>query len=277
MNRLGILNNQIRILKSEQNGHNWVIPVIDGAGIGMAMGDTTEEWVFRLLQKIHHRNKIDVFIDVGVNLGQTLMKIKSIHPAVQYIGFEPNPDCVYYVDYLIRLNQLSNTQLNCLALGDRQDYLNLNFKGLQDTRATLLNDKKLLQTLDLNRKVPVIPLDDLHYEFDSNLTVILKVDVEGFELEVFKGAEKFIDRYKPILLFEILPDHSEKEKEDKQMEIFHFLKSKNYMIYLICQKLGYVEIKQRFHNTSNYSDTDYVAFGNNIIDPHKILDVSNNC
>ena len=34
------------------------------------------------------------FIDVGVNIGQTLLKLKSVSSEIDYIGFEPNPICV---------------------------------------------------------------------------------------------------------------------------------------------------------------------------------------
>ena len=44
------------------------------------------------------------FIDVGANVGQTLLDILSSHPTAQYIGFEPNPSCVFYLQSLIKLN-----------------------------------------------------------------------------------------------------------------------------------------------------------------------------
>ena len=37
------------------------------------------------------------FIDVGANVGQTLLDTLNAHPMVQYIGFEPNPSCVFYL------------------------------------------------------------------------------------------------------------------------------------------------------------------------------------
>ena len=41
------------------------------------------------------------FIDVGVNVGQTLLKLKSISSEINYLGFEPNPNCVNYLKNLI--------------------------------------------------------------------------------------------------------------------------------------------------------------------------------
>jgi len=39
--------------------------------------------------------KDGVFIDIGMNLGQTLIKLKCVDPNIRYFGFEPNPGCVY--------------------------------------------------------------------------------------------------------------------------------------------------------------------------------------
>lgn len=48
--------------------------------------------------------------------------------------------------------------------------------------------------------VPVVALDDFFPESDR--VSFLKVDVEGAELDVFRGAERILDRDKPLLLFE---------------------------------------------------------------------------
>ena len=50
--------------------------------------------------------KSGAFIDVGVNLGQTLLKVAAIDPGRAYVGFEPNPACVDYVWKLIETNNL---------------------------------------------------------------------------------------------------------------------------------------------------------------------------
>lgn len=259
MIRLGSLINNLFIVRSVHFGRPWLIPIIDGAGIDLALGDTTEGWVYNSLKTIHERNKIDVFLDVGVNLGQTLIKIKNITPDVQYYGFEPNPACVYYVDYLMRINKLTNTHLSCLALGHINDYIDLHFKGMQDTRATLLANEDIVKELVLKKKVPVVPFDDLNLMFDVSQTFVMKIDVEGYELEVFKGATKFIDKYNPICVFEVLPDHAESNKIIRNNELYYFLKAKNYNLFLISQGTGFVEINQPFNNAESNTQTDYLA------------------
>ena len=47
------------------------------------------------------KKKNGAYLDIGVNIGQTLMKLKSVNPKIEYIGFEPNATCVHYVNKLI--------------------------------------------------------------------------------------------------------------------------------------------------------------------------------
>lgn len=47
------------------------------------------------------------FLDIGVNLGLTLIKVKSVNADRNYIGFKPNPACVFYIEELKRINKLS--------------------------------------------------------------------------------------------------------------------------------------------------------------------------
>jgi FkbM family methyltransferase len=49
-----------------------------------------------------------LFIDVGVNLGQTLVKVKDIDPERSYLGFEPNPSCVAFTERMIPALGLRN-------------------------------------------------------------------------------------------------------------------------------------------------------------------------
>ena len=55
------------------------------------------------------------FVDVGVNIGQTLLKAHAVFGEVNYIGFEPNPTCINYVQEMIRQNGFKQTELIPIA------------------------------------------------------------------------------------------------------------------------------------------------------------------
>src|SRR5882724_8814387 len=81
------------------------IPVMGGLGYNNVFG--TEKWMSSVLKKILNRSE-GCFVDVGVNIGQTLIKVKSIDRNIDYLGFEPNPVCVFYAENLIGINKFPN-------------------------------------------------------------------------------------------------------------------------------------------------------------------------
>ena len=58
------------------------------------------------------------------------------------------------------------------------------------------------------REIKVFAVDSSFLELlvDENENILLKIDVEGFEPQLLKGLEKFISRYKPDLIVEILEE-----------------------------------------------------------------------
>src|SRR5690348_13368483 len=65
------------------------VPVIGGIQC-----EESEPWFLQLLTLLLPYNK-GSFVDVGANLGQTMIKVKALDSARKYIGFEPNPTCAF--------------------------------------------------------------------------------------------------------------------------------------------------------------------------------------
>ena len=99
LNRLRILKN-ININSSTTiNKRRFIIPVI--GKVGLANVFMSEPWMIDVM-KIVLPIESGKFIDVGVNIGQTLLKLRCVSNEYDYIGFEPNPQCVSYVNKLIK-------------------------------------------------------------------------------------------------------------------------------------------------------------------------------
>jgi hypothetical protein len=67
--------------------------------------------------------------------------------------------------------------------------------------------------------VPVFRFDSLAKFVNSKYVGIVKIDVEGAELEVIKSLLNLIRRDKPIILIEMLPVYSEKNELRKNMQV----------------------------------------------------------
>jgi FkbM family methyltransferase len=146
------------------------------------------------------------FIDVGANIGQTLLDLRVSHPTVQYIGLEPNPSCVFYLRTLIKLNEFNNCQLIPVGLSDEtrcvQFYLSKDVDA-SDTRATVLRDLRPTRSL-YSQYIPCFRFDDLYENIDVKNINFVKIDVEGAELETLIGMKTSLQKFRPNILCEVL-------------------------------------------------------------------------
>jgi FkbM family methyltransferase len=146
------------------------------------------------------------FIDVGANVGQTLLDILNSHPTVQYIGFEPNPSCVFYLRALIKLNEFNNCQVIPVGLSDETNcvpfYLSKDADA-SDTRATVLRDLRPSRSLYF-QYVPCFRFDDLYENIHVKNINFIKIDVEGLELETLIGMTTSLQKFRPTILCEVL-------------------------------------------------------------------------
>lgn len=62
------------------------------------------------------RERPGVFVDVGVNFGQSLITCKSVDSACPYVGFEPNVSCCKLVEDMILINDIENAHVVPVAL-----------------------------------------------------------------------------------------------------------------------------------------------------------------
>lgn len=269
LNRITYFKNRTVKISRTFYGVRWKIPIINGLGYEYSYGNNTELWVFNFLKVLNSKKQINLFIDVGVNIGQTLIKIKSIQPNVEYIGFDPSIKCISYVQSLQSLNDLNNSTLLAVGISDTVGKLTLRGYSDTDTRASFSNAQIREDQATFFTTVPVFSLDFILKENQLNQLVVLKIDVEGHELSVLKGARELLKMANPIILFEVLPHHNIDEKINIANELYKFLIKNNYTIYNLEQNTYKLKkVKSLIDNEDNYSVTDFVAFSYNI---HKEL------
>ena len=212
-------------------------------------------------------------IDVGVNTGQTLLKLLAIDPTRRYVGFEPQVDCCFFVDQFLRDNDLRTHQIICLALGNQNGLLPLYSSGPVDVLASLV--PRSTQRYDsefITKFVPVRIGDDVLDELGLDAPAIIKVDVEGAEAEVFEGLRGTIGRAKPICFFEVLPNYVGLERtminadaatanREASISLMQYFSGLGYQIRQIAAD-GSEHAIDAFdlENVDTYRGCDYVAY-----------------
>lgn len=176
---------------------------------------TTKAWEKNLLDKlIEHYKKDTVFLDIGSNYGCHSMgiahEIKKTNGQGKVHSFELQPEIFKIFKENIELNDLSSIITpHFFGLGDKNETKEFIVPNNYDDNSnpgmlSLLNTEKTNNTQ--KEKVTIKRLDDLHLD---NISLI-KIDVEGYELEVFEGGQETIQRNRPIILIEIWKKHNEK-------------------------------------------------------------------
>lgn len=242
LSKLKILGGFNIIATSVLNTKRFRIPVI--RGLGKENLDISEKWMLRIFERLLTQ-KQGLFIDIGVNTGQTLIKLKAIDEQRKYIGFEPNPNCVYYVQELIRANKFINVTLYPVGLADKTQLVELNFftTDATDSAASIIADFRRGSTVYRKEFVPCFKFSDINLSISEDIAFI-KIDVEGAELEVLQGLSEILKKYRPFILIEILPvyDLSNANRLVRQQEIERLLSELEYKILRIL-KQGESEVK----------------------------------
>ena len=190
-----------------------------------------------MLIKLHSSESFDCFIDVGVNVGQTLLKVKSVNEKIYYIGFEPNPVCVQYVNKLIKINQFIYTSVIPVALFEKTKLLKFYAVTEEASDATLIEDLRSDHHYLPSNFIPAFNFDDISTLLQiEEKKVIIKIDVEGSELEVIQGMYNYLQATKVNILCELLmADNSTKSElvHSRCIALQELLSELGYEIYQI--------------------------------------------
>ena len=193
----------------------------------------TEPWMTDLLAEVL-QGRSGAFLDVGVNLGQTLIKVRALDPHRAYVGFEPNPLCVSYVHDLIKENAFENCTLLPVGLFTDDCVLSLNrySDDPTDSSASLIEDFRLDRGVRSRVFVPVFKFGTVAKLLGDAGVGIVKIDVEGAELEVVQSLLELIKRDRPVILMEVLPVYSDdnSSRRNRQLALERILADADYAI-----------------------------------------------
>lgn len=234
LNRLGLLKHLILTASIKFNGKTVKIPLIGGLGIEYL--HLSEPWMTKMLQKLKKKYAVD-FVDIGVNLGQTMVKVHSVFDSISYVGFEPNSSCINYVKEIIKVNKLRNFHIIPVGISNTSEVLKLNFfsNDDNDSSASILADFRPDQEIKRFNYVPVFNQQYIGDFLPVRKDAIVKIDVEGAELEVLQGLSDWVIQFKPVILVEILPVYKAENtyRLERQQKLEQLLLEWNYAIFRI--------------------------------------------
>ena len=153
------------------------------------------------------------FVDAGANTGGWTIPAARFYERV--IAFEPNPNVARVLAKNIHSNNIENVSILPFALGEGTGRKDLYFypKNGQDS---FLKEHAGLVTSGNKIPVQMVALDNYGYKPD-----VLKIDTEGYELNVLKGAYNTIQQNRPQLCIET---HDERDVGliEKMLDDYHW-------------------------------------------------------
>ena len=169
-------------------------------------------------------------VDIGANIGYfSLLSASLVGSTGQVHAFEPYPGYQERLKQSLSVNDLPQVRLIPFALSDKVESHDL-YKGLASARMHKWTheDPAFNKVRDVV-KVSCLPLDEYAKRYLSRIDII-KIDVDGYEMNVLRGAQESLRKYKPILIAELF-EEALLDAGSSVREILDFLEEMGYVPY----------------------------------------------
>jgi FkbM family methyltransferase len=202
---------EVRILRGPLRGKKW----IKGAGPNAYWMGTYE--VDRLRALANAISQGSTVYDVGANVGiYSLLASLRVGASGKVYAFEPLARNLGYLRKHIALNQLRNCTVIEKAVCHEEGIRHFSAASLEASMARLSADGEIV--------VASTSLDRCIYGNEGfRPPDVVKIDVEGAELEVLQGAARVIAEFHPTIFLEI-------HGPQLQADCLSFLKARNYEV-----------------------------------------------
>jgi len=169
------------------------------------------------------------FFDIGANQGfYTILASRRVGSQGKVFAFEPAPTEFRKLRRNLLINRLHNVVMESQAVGSYEGltefYLCLDYQGsfssIRQPAYDVTSRKKVI-------KVPITTLDAYVQCNNISSLDLIKIDVEGGELDVLKGGGGILERLRPIIMCE-MDDRRTQQWGYQAREIWEFLQGYGY-------------------------------------------------
>ncbi|MBW6497513.1 MAG: FkbM family methyltransferase [Bacteroidales bacterium] len=170
----------------------------------------------------------DVFVDVGANIGcYTLVAAKLVGPTGRVFAFEPVSYVFEHLQFNLQLNGFSQVIPERLALLDKPVSVELYIADRENLGMSSIFHHDTES--GITEKADAVSLDDYAAGAGIDQINIVKIDIEGAELEALMGMEQSLNRFRPLLIVEISDEvlHTDAIRKQQTLE---WLKKHRYVM-----------------------------------------------
>jgi len=176
-----------------------------------------------------HLRPGDIACDIGANKGSFIYWLSWWVRDGRVVAFEPQPELARNLLNVCRVIGLDNVTVETEAAYSHSGEQDLYVPAGHQPGASLMHGKMEAENLT-TLTVPVVALDDYFKEDDK--IALLKIDVEGAELGLLRGAERMLRSQSPLLVFECENRHL---APGNVGEVFSYLTGLGYEGSFVCR------------------------------------------
>jgi len=166
-------------------------------------------------------------LDIGANLGYyAAMESKAVGDSGHVIAIEPSPKNFTYLKRNMELQKTLNYELFNFAIGDKNGNTNFLISKKSNQSKVVSEEEKIPEGCELIN-IPLTTTDKFIDEKQVNRLDLIRMDVEGYELQILEGAKQIIKKFKPMIHIEI---HNELLGKQKLKKVLVDLKNFGYEI-----------------------------------------------
>ena len=172
----------------------------------------------QIVKALEQRHPKRFFYDVGANHGHYAWLALSQSQNMEVMAFEPDPKNLELLRLTVDHSSLNQVRIREVALSDREGVTSFHQDPLTSATGMIDNGDTPWIEKYLGRKANSIEVKRSMLDSFCNPETkpsLIKIDVEGHELEVLKGGQECLLVHKPVLIVESFPP--------KQEEVIHFL------------------------------------------------------
>jgi FkbM family methyltransferase len=190
-------------------GVSFLLDPSDVVDIGLLSGEGWDPGVWSMISG--NLKPGGTLIDVGAHIGTfTLKAAKVVGEHGRVIAIEPNPQTFAKLRANVEANKFSHVSLIQAACGDKPGRLKLFLGSKVNTGLASLSKQNVVdQGADgqVSVEVDLVPLDRIIEQAGLSRIDVIKVDTEGAETMIVRGAMNALARFRPVLVMETIDHH----------------------------------------------------------------------
>lgn len=199
------VKNAIKALLQKLLGYRRYLRVFAAFKVRTLHRDKRERDFFAFLKLLPAEG---IVLDIGANLGFITAHLAGKAGKGIVYAYEPMPDNLDALNYIVRKFDLKNVKVEAFALGDHDGEVEMVLPVEGNAKQQGLSHIVHAELKDHNEgicfKVPLKQLDHLGYLFEPNAKVTgIKMDVENFEHFVLSGANNLVAKHQPFIYLEL--------------------------------------------------------------------------